>query len=301
VTNVTEQGLNNGIGTIIISGGTGNYRVVWTGPQSGNQGNITAGSYQISNLAPGTYQIKVIDNNNCEQVCAFTVAESKCTLKLDINKKQVVCHDECNGALEINTSGANGITKISWNNAQYNDLFKIADLCPGTYSATVTDSENCLSVFTTTIDNPESWSISLSADRSSLFINETTKLNLISTLSPEKLATILWKSDSQLSCLECPNPNIKISDNTVFEVTVTDTLGCKKNASITITVREIFEVYLPNILNINSQNGNNIFFPKGNHDKINIIKKMSIFDRWGNLIFLAENIPPNEPSTTLWS
>ncbi|MBK8624917.1 MAG: gliding motility-associated C-terminal domain-containing protein [Saprospiraceae bacterium] len=87
-----------------------------------------------------------------------------------------------------------------------------------------------------------------------------------------------------------------MQNTTTFIVEVIDINGCINTAEITISIREIFEIYFPNIIFVDSKSGNGSFYPIGDLTKVNTVKKMQIYDRWGNLLFLKENIDINNPN-----
>ncbi|MBK9736803.1 MAG: gliding motility-associated C-terminal domain-containing protein [Saprospiraceae bacterium] len=74
---------------------------------------------------------------------------------------------------------------------------------------------------------------------------------------------------------------------------MTDIYGCVEIINISIRVKDNTIVTIPNI--INGSGGNNNYFTIYGNEGLLMIKKMSIFDRWGNLVFLKENFLPNIP------
>ncbi|MDX9932517.1 MAG: gliding motility-associated C-terminal domain-containing protein, partial [Bacteroidales bacterium] len=54
--------------TLIVSGGAGSYNYLWSNE---------ATSYQISNLAPGSYSVTVSDLNGCTKIIEYTLPESE--------------------------------------------------------------------------------------------------------------------------------------------------------------------------------------------------------------------------------
>jgi gliding motility-associated-like protein len=75
---VSEPGLTDGSGKVTISGGVAPYKVVWS-PGAGNQSNVPAGNFPITNLAVGTYAVTVTDANGCTTTCSFDVKLLVCT------------------------------------------------------------------------------------------------------------------------------------------------------------------------------------------------------------------------------
>jgi len=103
-------------------------------------------------------------------------------------------------------------------------------------------------------------------------------------------ATVLdWNfSDLSFSSVYSPPP-ISYSDTGTYTTRlITSTLyGCIDTAYQTITIEPDFVFYIPNAFSPNGDSINDTFSGKGIFIKD---YEMSIFDRWGNLIFYTDNI-----------
>jgi gliding motility-associated-like protein len=111
----------------------------------------------------------------------------------------------------------------------------------------------------------------------------------------DEISEIIWSPSDALLCNDCVNNKIiNPTDNLIVEVEVISISGCSMTASTTVIIKKIVEVYLPNAINVNSASGNSHFTLYGN-DQVERIEKFSIYDRWGNLVFYAEDIEPNNP------
>ena len=67
-THVTCNGDGNGAIDFSVSGGTAPYDISWTGPANGSQNdaiNVSGGSYQITGLSGGDYDVTITDDNGC--------------------------------------------------------------------------------------------------------------------------------------------------------------------------------------------------------------------------------------------
>ena len=65
---------------------------------------------------------------------------------------------------------------------------------------------------------------------------------------------------------------------------ITDNNGCKDTTTDSIKVKDIFVLYIPNTFTPNGGNLNTYFCPQGMNVDPNKFD-MSIYDRWGNLVF----------------
>ena len=73
---------------------------------------------------------------------------------------------------------------------------------------------------------------------------------------------------------------------------VIESLGCILTANTTVEWIGNSNVFIPNVFSPNGDNINDFFIPQVSPE-ITIIDELLIFDRWGNMVFKAENIPPN--------
>ena len=80
------------------------------------------------------------------------------------------------------------------------------------------------------------------------------------------------------------NPSVKIEENTTFSVTVFDEERCSATTQISLSVNDIGQIYIPNIVNNSSINGNDKFYPQGNFGQ-ETFYDMKIYDRWGNDVY----------------
>ena len=133
ITHETCLACNNGSATINVAGGNGAITVQWSNGQTG----LSAGP-----LAPGAHSVVVTDAVGCSVVRSFTVNMYICPgFNIISAVSHVLCHDECNGSINISLSnGSNGFQAV-WNGGLTGAF--ISDLCAGTYTVTITDSDNC--------------------------------------------------------------------------------------------------------------------------------------------------------------
>ena len=83
--------------------------------------------------------------------------------------------------------------------------------------------------------------------------------------------------------------------DTVVQLTLMDEQGCALTQEITIEIENAFDGVLPNIFSPNSATQNSIFFPSTDQS-VFLIKNFQILDRWGNVMFLRENLAPDDVS-----
>lgn len=106
--------------------------------------------------------------------------------------------------------------------------------------------------------------------------------------------TYAWNGDG-LSCNNCPDPVITPHVNSKYTVTVTNQWGCKAQDDIDVIVScDQNSLFVANTFTPNGDGVNDKFYPQGKG--ISEVKSFSVFNRWGQLLYRAENVPLNDPA-----
>ena len=80
---------------------------------------------------------------------------------------------------------------------------------------------------------------------------------------------------------------------------ITDANNCSNSDSITISSNCLNNIWIPNAFSPNNDGVNDVFMVRGNPQNTTI-EKMLVYNRWGNKVFEANNILPND-KTTGWN
>jgi hypothetical protein len=139
VSNVSCYGGHNGSISVNASGGTGGFVYTWSNNATGPV---------ASNLYPGSYSLTVTDNNGCTKTLSDVVTQPSSPLVINATITNATSGTSADGALVATVTGGTSPYTYSWSNGPttpYND-----NLLPGTYIATVTDANGCVTsgVFT---------------------------------------------------------------------------------------------------------------------------------------------------------
>ena len=107
--------------------------------------------------------------------------------------------------------------------------------------------------------------------------------------------TYTWSPVNDLSCADCLDPTATPSRTTTYTITVTNAGGCKATDDVTLSVRcDKSQVFIPNTFTPNRDGTNDKFYASGKG--ITIIKRFSVYNRWGQLIYNVNDIPVNDPN-----
>ncbi len=130
----------DGMATAIPSGGTPPYYYYW------NNGMIND---TASNLYAGTYFVNVVDNNGCAAATQNVVINQPGEITISFAKENTSCgkHD---GTISAFVTGGSSPYIFNWSQGGTDST--MSDLASGTYTLTVTDSNNCQQVAEATIE-----------------------------------------------------------------------------------------------------------------------------------------------------
>ncbi|NJO86692.1 MAG: hypothetical protein HC821_01040 [Lewinella sp.] len=105
-------------------------------------------------------------------------------------------------------------------------------------------------------------------------------------------------ADGQLSCPDCPNPQLMITNSGTANLVLVDSNGCELHLRQQIFVDRSQVVYLPNVFSPGQLDGfNDRFTLYSDADVVRQINYLRIFDRWGGLVWARETaFPPNDES-----
>jgi gliding motility-associated-like protein len=217
VTNAT-CGLANGAIDITLTGGEAPFNFTWSCSNSTTE-DLTA-------LSAGTCTLTVADDAGCEVTQSFdiiNIAGPEVTAALT----DASC-GACNGAIDVSLNGGTAPFTFLWNDqASAEDR---TELCGGTYVLTVTDSNNCAVELTYTIN---------SANPPAVIVNGTTDTECgesfgsidVSISGGTTPYTISWTGPGGFTA---DTEDISSLFSGLYELTVTDSLGCDTTLSVTI-------------------------------------------------------------------
>ncbi len=150
---------------------------------------------------------------------------------------------------------------------------------PTRYYVEVTDANLCTDTASVFVDVYDPPSLNLGPDVQTFWGNQV-------VLNPITDATIFnWTPLEGLSCYTCEHPTVTATETSTFYLTVENAIGCINYD--TITIRYDGSIYVPNSFTPNND-GDNDFFRASGKDIVEF--ELSIYDRWGELLFYTENM-----------
>lgn len=145
-TNVSCSGAEDGTATVVGSGGTPPYTYIW-----GTQPFQVTSTAEF--LGAGTYNVTVIDGQNCVRVDSVTVGTSTVISITVDGQTDVTCFGDDDGTVSISVSGGVTPYDYAWSHGPTTD--DVTGLAPGTYYVTVYDLDSCFAVDSFEITEPD--------------------------------------------------------------------------------------------------------------------------------------------------
>ncbi|MFK7808184.1 MAG: gliding motility-associated C-terminal domain-containing protein [Saprospiraceae bacterium] len=103
-----------------------------------------------TDLAPGTYCVTVTDAVGCTDDLCTTIELSSTAVGAVLNTTPTEC-DEETGTITVTPFGGNPPYDYEWSNGE--DDQNLEDLAAGDYTLTITDDDDCIEVYTVTIED----------------------------------------------------------------------------------------------------------------------------------------------------
>ena len=128
-------GADGQIQVSVNGGGVSPYNFRWT-----SQGNATT-SY-LYNLDAGTYDLEIIDANNCVITTSFEIDAPSAPLSLNLANSNISCYGESTGSAQVIVTGGEQPYSYQWSSGHATDFAE--QLSQGVYYVDVTDARGCM-------------------------------------------------------------------------------------------------------------------------------------------------------------
>ncbi|MBI2271082.1 MAG: PKD domain-containing protein [Bacteroidetes bacterium] len=139
-------GAGDGLIAVTGNGGTPAYTYSWS-PNVGS-------SSSVSNLAIGNYQVLVLDQNGCKDSLSFNITQPAALVTTTISISPPTCYAGNNGSASISVSGGTTPYQYAWSTVPVQTGITATNLSQGSYTAYVTDTNNCKDSLQITITQP---------------------------------------------------------------------------------------------------------------------------------------------------
>ena len=234
--------------------------------------------------------------NGCSSMDSIYIGEDPTKIEgLELDVQGAKCFGDTDAfinVVNVLTTDTDLMFQLDDEEPQANGMFE--NLTPGMHTIKVMTSSGCS--YEQTIDVPETAELDLSfniTNNEVIVLGEEVQLMIDVNIPSSEIESIVWTNGESLSCIDCLDPTASPTEDTEYEVEITNIHGCVIRSSIKIAVKAEVNIYVPNAFSPNGD-GNNDWFTVFDENQIEEVVHMSVYNRWGNQVFLAENIQANE-------
>jgi len=231
--------------------------------------------------------------NGCEALDTIVLTLPELPQGIDVDLDIPICEGDASGSLLI-TNITGGVPPYQYSfegdTLTSNPLFE--DLMAGMYTIEVIDANGCTYQETFTMPDGQVLTIDIGPDIE-LDLGDSVILNANVSMPWSQVDSIVWSSGEHLSCTHCTNPTLYALFDEIITATVYVS-GCLDQDQLSLRVDVDAEIYIPNVFSPNGDGVNDhvtIFADP----RVRRIVYLEIFDRWGNQVFVANDIAPNDP------
>jgi len=247
----------------------------------------------ITGLSAGAYAVSVTDGNGCTTDGVITLTEPALFM-IGFEVSEPDCFDQQLGSITVKVNGGVAPYTYSIDGTIFQSSPDFTGLSEGIYQITSLDANDCSATEIISIDVPLMVQVEL-GDNQVISLGDSSLLQAIVNLPFDSLSSVMWTDIDSIDCPNCLTQLVAPIITTAYTVSVTSIDGCADRDSMTVTVTTDQNVYIPNIFSPNGDGVNDVLSISVGED-VEEISSFSIFDRWGNLVFGAEHILPNDPT-----
>ncbi len=258
----------------------------WSGPN-----NFAASILDPVTETPGIYYLSAFNpNNGCTNVDSVLVEPNTSAISaFDLNLQEPECFDEEDGFISVlNIEGGTPPYTYSLDGVTYFTEAQFFDLGAGAYTVYIQDSDGCLYEEPVTIDQPDQILIDLGPDITIHLGDSLIVTSNVNTIYD----SISWSGSDLIDCDTCPAVALTPQISTQLTATIYNG-DCEATDEVTIFVDKERLVYLPTSFTPNGDGVNDLFTLYAGTGAERVIE-LSIFDRWGEIVYSAQNFIPND-------
>ena len=239
---------DDGVINISVEGGTAPYTYNWT-----RNGTVFSNNEDLTNLAPGLYEVTVTDANNCTPIIqSFDIIEPPELMASLASQVDVICFGEATGEINVNITGGRpfeitpGVFNYtySWTgpNGFVSTNQNLTGLIAGTYNLTVTDRSNCTDSLEVIINQTDEIIIDVTATEIECYNDNDATITINNISGGNAPYSVAWSN------LGSGLVQSNLSPGT-YVIIVTDATDCIKEATVVIDSPPIFRI-TPEVSNV---------------------------------------------------
>ncbi|MFK8101084.1 MAG: gliding motility-associated C-terminal domain-containing protein [Saprospiraceae bacterium] len=276
---ISCNGENDGTLTVSNVNGQAPFEFLWSNGANGTVNN---------NLTTAWYYVTMTDGNNCTSVDSIFLSEPA-ALSASLEAQGVSCYGDEDGSILITNvnGGIGGYSYTLDNTSNTNNGF--FGLAGGTYTAGVIDAAGCQWEEIIEVAEPSELTVEL-GETINLQLGDSVQLQAFVN---QIVDTFYWETIGTLSCTDCLTPFVKPISSTPYKITVVTEKGCVDTDQVWVNLNKERPVFIPTAFSPNGDGSNDLFMIYGGVGIVEV-KNLSIFNRWGDRVYQAENFQPGD-------
>jgi gliding motility-associated-like protein len=270
-------GARDGSVDIVGAGGTGTYTFLW------DNGSIAPFR---ADLPSGTYRVTLSDANGCTRDTSATLVDPPQLSIGNVQPQDLICFGNASGIISLLGQGGRPPYKYGINGGAFQSDNRFIGLRAGRYTVAVEDAGGCTASQDVTLNEPPQLVVDAGLDT---IISLGQKITIAATPNNTPVS-FQWSPADLVNCSTCQTTVAGPLRTARFKIEVTDGVGCKATDELLITVVKNRPIYIPNGFSPDLD-GKNDFFTLYGGPAARKIRRLQIYDRWGEQLFDTKDIP----------
>lgn len=168
------------------------------------------------------------------------------------------------------------------------------NLSGGLYHLYVKDAHDCVLVDSIEVLTFTPIELDILKEDICVTLGDQTEIRSQINLPLNELDSLSWSDTIYLDCDQCLSPGVFPLKSQFYRLQVWDKYGCSDADGISIRLKSP-KVFIPNVFTPDGNQINDGFTAFTRDQSVKGIKSMTIYDRWGEMLFKTADIPVNQP------
>ncbi len=246
----------------------------------------------ITGLGAGDFDVLITDANGCMASRSISLNQPE-VFSIGFEVSQPDCFTNEAGTITVLQSGGVLPVRYSKDGINYQSSPIFSNLTAGSYTITALDANDCEAKEIIMINVSIDINVDLGDDQI-IMPGDTSTIEALVNVPFDSLASITWTGLMNPDCPTCLTQFVVPIITTAYTVSVSNAQGCTDLDSMIVFVQRNIDIYVPNVFSPNSDGINDRLLISAGAD-VEEIESFTIFDRWGNMIYLNEHFLPNDP------
>ncbi len=252
--------------------------------------SISLGDKNI--FSAGTYIDTLQNSIGCDSIVTVNLTIFENDLNAIFRVSRPTCDYLADGTIDILSLTSSGPYKVVIDGEDQAPPWNLDNLTPGDYEYTIRDRYGCRLDTVITVLAPPKFEVNLGPDQI-LTLGERFQVD---GFISERAVLYDWTPDS----IDCDPPCTSIdelfTESITISLTAISTKGCEATDEVEVIIEDKRDLIIPNVFTPNQDDKNDYFtvFP----DEINgidIINQLTIYNRYGKIIFQNNSFEPGIP------